>query len=66
MNRFADAESRTVPTFNVDPEVERRQIERVRALRAGRSEPAWNTAIGQVRDAATGGGNDHPIAGAKG
>src|SRR5262252_798359 len=28
MNRFAESGSRPIPTFNIDPEVERRQIER--------------------------------------
>jgi methylmalonyl-CoA mutase N-terminal domain/subunit len=60
MNRFADPESRTIPTFNVDPEVERRQIERVRALRAGRSASAWNAAITRVETAATDGSNLMP------
>jgi methylmalonyl-CoA mutase N-terminal domain/subunit len=57
MNRFADSGSRPVPTFNIDPEVERRQIERVRAVRAGRSEPAWKAAIAAVGETAAAGGN---------
>jgi len=57
MNRFADAGSRTIPTFNIDPEVERRQIERVRAVRAGRSASAWAAAIDAVGAAAKDGRN---------
>jgi len=57
MNRFVDTASRGVPTFSVDPEVERRQIERLRAMRAGRSESAWRRAVSGVEEAARGGGN---------
>ena len=57
LNRFADAGARSVPTFNVDPEVERRQIERTRAMRAGRSQSAWKTAIDAVDNAAKNGSN---------
>jgi methylmalonyl-CoA mutase N-terminal domain/subunit len=57
MNRFADSGSRTIPTFNIDPEVERKQTDRVRALRAGRSASACSAAIDAVGDAARNGGN---------
>jgi methylmalonyl-CoA mutase, N-terminal domain len=71
VNRFASAdpasasESRerpdsatvSIPVFTIDPEVERRQIERVRAVRAGRSRVAWQGALDAVSDAARGGGN---------
>jgi methylmalonyl-CoA mutase, N-terminal domain len=60
MNRFADSASRPVPTFNVDPGVERRQIERVRELRASRSESAWRAAIDRVGAAAVNGANLMP------
>jgi methylmalonyl-CoA mutase N-terminal domain/subunit len=60
VNRYADAASapdadspmRTL--FRIDPEVERRQIERVRAVRAARSESAWREAIARVETAARG------------
>ena len=57
MNCFTDADARSVPTFNVDPEVERRQIERTRAMRAGRSQSAWTAAIDAVDAAARNGSN---------
>jgi methylmalonyl-CoA mutase N-terminal domain/subunit len=57
VNRFAGNDPRTVPTFNVDPEGERRQIERVRAVRAGRSESTWKTALDAVGHAARSGTN---------
>ncbi len=57
VNRFVDADARAIPTFNVDPEVERRQIDRLRAVRAGRSDAAWKTAMNGVEAAARNGGN---------
>ena len=52
VNRFADGENAGLPTLTIDAEVERRQIERVRAVRAGRSESASRAALEQVRTAA--------------
>jgi methylmalonyl-CoA mutase N-terminal domain/subunit len=60
MNRFVDAgeaEHRSVPLFRVDPEGERTQIERVRALRARRSAAAWESSMAAVTAAARSGGN---------
>jgi methylmalonyl-CoA mutase N-terminal domain/subunit len=57
VNRFADGGTGSVPTFNIDPEVERRQIERVRAVRAGRSLPPWKAALDGVERAARDGSN---------
>jgi len=45
------------PVFVVDPEGERGQIERVRAVRAGRSEHSWRSALGAVEQAARDGSN---------
>src|SRR5262252_4422258 len=57
LNRFADSDTRTIPTFNIDPDVERRQVERLRALRAGRSVSEWKAALDRVEDAARTGSN---------
>ncbi len=57
VNRFADATSKAVPTFHVDADVERRQIERVRATRARRSASACAAALVAVEDAARNGVN---------
>jgi methylmalonyl-CoA mutase N-terminal domain/subunit len=46
--------------FRVDPAVEASQIERVRAVRAGRTEPAWRSALDAVEQAARGGDNLMP------
>ena len=43
--------------FTIDPAVERQQIDRVRAVRAGRSESVWRAALDDVRVTATGSGN---------
>src|SRR5437763_4161185 len=40
VNRFVEDDGSRVPLFAIDPEVERRQIERLHALRAGRSNDA--------------------------
>jgi methylmalonyl-CoA mutase N-terminal domain/subunit len=57
VNRFADGGTGSVPTFHIDPEVERRQIERVRTVRASRSASAWTTALDSVERAARDGSN---------
>src|SRR6185312_2405313 len=57
VNRFVDAKSRTVPTLSIDPGVERTQIERVRAVRAGRSASACARALARVESAARDGSN---------
>jgi methylmalonyl-CoA mutase N-terminal domain/subunit len=46
-----------IEPFRIDPEMERRQIERVRAIRAGRSRETWHTAIARVEAAASDGSN---------
>jgi methylmalonyl-CoA mutase, N-terminal domain len=50
-----DRDPRTL--FSVDPEVERTQIERVRAVRASRDASACSRCLGAVTDAAHGGSN---------
>ncbi|MBI2188852.1 MAG: methylmalonyl-CoA mutase [Acidobacteria bacterium] len=59
VNRFADAGGTGVASdlFSLDPEVERRQIDRVRAVRAGRSEREWPSALTAVETAARDGAN---------
>ena len=58
VNRFADdAGARRVEVFRVDPEIERRQVERVRAVRSSRSEQDARTALAGVERAAREGTN---------
>jgi methylmalonyl-CoA mutase N-terminal domain/subunit len=52
----------TLDVFAIDPDAERRQIARVRALRASRSPDAWRAAVdGVVRTARDGGNLVPPI-----
>ncbi len=57
VNRFQDDSPAGIEVFRVDPEVEARQRERVRAVRASRSQSAWAAAIGDVEHAARDGRN---------
>lgn len=60
MNRFRDDEVSTPPTQKIDPEGERRQVARVRRVRAERSEADWAAAMGELERVATGDGNLMP------
>jgi methylmalonyl-CoA mutase, N-terminal domain len=53
----SEATNDSRPLFQIDPEVERQQIARVRAVRAGRSAGAWETAMAAVAAAARDGHN---------
>ena len=59
VNRFATVETSAVSSdlFRLDPEVERRQIDRLRAVRSSRSEQAWQHALDAVDAAARDGSN---------
>jgi methylmalonyl-CoA mutase N-terminal domain/subunit len=51
VNRFGGEEEVSIPVLKIDPEIERRQIERVRAVRARRDAGRWEKAIAALRDA---------------
>jgi methylmalonyl-CoA mutase N-terminal domain/subunit len=57
VNRYATDEETTIEVLRIDPESERRQIERVRAVRTSRSEHEWRTALDAVAAAARGSDN---------
>jgi len=57
VNRFIDGNGASIDTLRIDPDVERRQIERVRTVRAGRSAEAHLSALAGVTDAARDGSN---------
>jgi methylmalonyl-CoA mutase N-terminal domain/subunit len=60
VNRYVaqdNAQAPTIEPFRIDPEIERGQIERVRAVRASRSRDAWQAALAQVETAAQDGSN---------
>ena len=62
VNRFRDEAGLSVPPpiQRIDPEGERRQIERVRRVRAERDAPAWEAALGRLEEYARGGENLMP------
>ena len=61
VNRFAaDSDGSAIDTLAIDPAVESRQVERVRALRAGRSAAAAQAALSGVTQAARDGANRVP------
>ncbi|HET8784984.1 MAG TPA: methylmalonyl-CoA mutase family protein, partial [Candidatus Limnocylindrales bacterium] len=60
VNRYPDDEVSTPPTQRIDPEGERRQVERVRRVRAERSADDWTSAMDRLEDVARGDGNLMP------
>jgi methylmalonyl-CoA mutase N-terminal domain/subunit len=57
VNRYATADAGTIEVLEIDPAIERRQVERVRAVRAARDDQQWQTAMDAIRAAATGTAN---------
>jgi methylmalonyl-CoA mutase N-terminal domain/subunit len=60
VNRFEVEEERSIPIQRIDPALETNQIERLRALRSGRSVGPWQAALRSVEDAARSGANLMP------
>jgi methylmalonyl-CoA mutase N-terminal domain/subunit len=60
VNKFRDDEVSTPPIHQIDPDGERRQIERVRRVRAERSVPDWEAAMAELGRVAAGEGNLMP------
>ncbi|HTU42833.1 MAG TPA: methylmalonyl-CoA mutase family protein [Candidatus Aquilonibacter sp.] len=60
VNRFEVEAERPIPIQRIDPSLEPKQIERVRALRAKREAGAWKSALSKVEDAARSGENLMP------
>jgi methylmalonyl-CoA mutase N-terminal domain/subunit len=60
VNRFGVDEEKPIPTQRIDPALEPKQIERVRALRARRDSGAWKSALASVETAARSGENVMP------
>jgi methylmalonyl-CoA mutase N-terminal domain/subunit len=54
VNRFQSDEASHVEVFQLDPEIERDQVARVRAVRAARDQAAWRAALDAVGTAARG------------
>ena len=60
VNRFRDDEVTTPALHRIDPDGERRQVERVRRVRAERSAEAWTSAMDGLEAVARGEGNLMP------
>jgi len=60
VNRFEVEEEKPIPIQKIDPALEAKQIERVRALRAKRDAGVWKDALKKVEDAARSGENVMP------
>ncbi|HEX3661220.1 MAG TPA: methylmalonyl-CoA mutase family protein [Acidobacteriaceae bacterium] len=60
VNRFTRDDEPPIPTLHMDEELERKQVERVRALRARRDAGPWQAALNSVRDRARSGANLMP------
>ncbi|HKE33155.1 MAG TPA: methylmalonyl-CoA mutase family protein [Candidatus Angelobacter sp.] len=62
VNRFQTEsdEARAIPILRIDPDLERRQVERVRASRARRDKATWESSIRGLEDAARSGNNLMP------
>jgi methylmalonyl-CoA mutase N-terminal domain/subunit len=61
VNRYATEEAAPVDVLRIDPALEARQIDRVRAVRASRDATRWRGALDAVRQAARDGANLVPV-----
>jgi methylmalonyl-CoA mutase N-terminal domain/subunit len=57
VNTLATEGSASIDVMSIDPEIERRQVDRVRAVRTSRDAGAWRAALDQVIAAARGSDN---------
>ena len=57
VNRFADDDEESIPILRIDPALERKQIGRVEAVRARRDTDSVESALAELREAASGEGN---------
>jgi methylmalonyl-CoA mutase N-terminal domain/subunit len=60
VNRFEVEEEKPIPIQRVDPALEAKQVERVRAVRAKRDAGPWKSALAGVEEAARSGANVMP------
>jgi methylmalonyl-CoA mutase N-terminal domain/subunit len=54
VNRYVDNAQGTARVFQIDPDIERQQVERVRAVRATRNQADWQAALAAVDSTARG------------
>ncbi len=60
VNRFTREEEPSIPIQRIDEDLERRQVERVQALRLRRDKGIWQAAVNRVKDHARSGENLMP------
>jgi len=60
VNRFEVEEEKPIPIQRIDPALEAKQVERVRAVRAKRDAGPWKSALAGVEEAARSGANVMP------
>jgi methylmalonyl-CoA mutase N-terminal domain/subunit len=60
MNKFAVEDEKAIPIQRIDEDLERKQVERLRALRERRDPAPWQAALQAVEDAARSGENLMP------
>ena len=60
VNRFEVEEEKPIPILRIDPALEGKQVERLRALRARRDGARWKAALAEVEQAARSGANVMP------
>src|SRR5271154_4980397 len=61
VNRFRMADDQEIPTFRIDPDLERAQVERLREVRSSRDEGAARNALARLQVAARDGSNLMPF-----
>src|SRR5690349_11217042 len=54
-------QEKAIPLLHMDESLERKQVERLRALRAKRDQAKWTAAVKQVEETARGAGNLMPV-----
>src|ERR1700680_2780202 len=60
VNRFTVEQEKPIPTFHADESLERKQVERLRALRTRRDAKPWEDSLKKLEDAARSGTNLMP------
>jgi methylmalonyl-CoA mutase N-terminal domain/subunit len=61
LNRFTEGEEQETEILRIDPALERKQMERVQAVRAGRDDAAVDAVLSQIKSAAGGDQNLMPL-----
>jgi methylmalonyl-CoA mutase N-terminal domain/subunit len=60
VNRFEQEQEKAIDILRIDPDLEQRQVERLRELRARRDRASWELSLKGVEDAARSGANLMP------